>query len=188
MSAGAGWSKAPLGSNTIKNMVETFAQYKARIESYVEGQDPIAIQKQTPSTLAHLVQGVPQELFTRERAPGEWSVREILAHLAEAEIVSTWRYRQMIETSGVAIAAFDQNVWTRLGDYGSIDASESLNFFRLLRDNNLRLFSRLRPEEWQCFGIHAERGRMTVKDLALQIAGHDLNHIAQVRQIVGAPS
>lgn len=57
--------------------------------------------------------------------------------------------------------------------------------FRLLREANLRMFAQLTPEEWQRNGIHAERGSMTVRDLALQIAGHDLNHLEQIRKILG---
>ena len=112
-------------------------------------------------------------------------MREILAHLAETELVSTWRYRQMIEHSGAALASFDQNEWARLGDYGASDPKESLAVFRLLRKKNLQMFAQLTPDEWQRFGVHVERGKMTVKDLVGQMAGHDLNHIAQVKQLAG---
>jgi hypothetical protein len=94
-------------------MNETIAQYTARIASYIEGKDPLVIQRQSPDTLALLIEGVPQEALIRERAPGRWSAREILAHLAEVEMVSTWRYRQMIEDSGVTLTSFDQDEWVR---------------------------------------------------------------------------
>ena len=165
-------------------MSETIAQYAARIYTYIEGKDPLPVQRQTVAALQELIAGVPADVLSREPAPGKWSVREILAHLAEAEIVTTWRYRQMIEHSGVTVAAFDQNEWVRVGDYAGRVPFESLNLLRMLRENNLRMLARLTPEEWQRFGIHAERGKMTVHDLVRQIAGHDLNHIQQVRQIV----
>ncbi len=165
-------------------MNETLAQYAARIASYVEGKDSLSIQHQSYQTLARLVEGVPEEALVGQCSPGKWSVREILAHLAEAEIVSTWRYRQMIEQNGVALTAFDQDEWARLGDFGATDVRESLEIFRLLRQNNLRMFARLTHEEWQRFGRHSERGKMTLEDLVRQMAGHDLNHIQQVRQIL----
>jgi hypothetical protein len=56
--------------------------------------------------------------------------------------------------------------------------------FRLLRESNLRMFSRLTSEEWQRCGMHAERGRMTVADLARHMASHDVNHIDQVRRLL----
>ncbi len=166
-------------------MNETVAQYTARLKGYTEGKDPLGIQGETADTLARLTEGVAEEALTRQQAPGKWSAREILAHLAEAEIVIAWRYRQMVEQSGAGLAAYDQNEWARLGDYRAADPKESLELFRVLRKKNLQMLARLTPEEWQRFGVHSERGKMTVEDLVRQVAGHDLNHIEQLREIVG---
>jgi hypothetical protein len=165
-------------------MNETIAQYSARIASYIEGKDPLVIQRQSPETLTRLIEGVPEQVLIQERAPGKWSIREILAHLADAEMVSTWRYRQMIEQSGATLTSFDQDEWARLGAYSETEPKESLEIFRILRKRNLQMFAQLTPEEWQCFGMHSERGKMTVQDLMRQMAGHDLNHIAQVKEIL----
>jgi hypothetical protein len=54
--------------------------------------------------------------------------------------------------------------------------------FRLLREANLRMLVRLTADEWECYGIHAERGRLTVRDLARHMAGHDRNHLEQIRR------
>lgn len=159
-------------------------EYKARLAAYVEGKDPIEMQRDTPHALARLIEGVPVEKLKQPPAPGKWSICSILAHLAEDEIASSWRYRQMIENSGTVLTGFDQNEWSRLGDYDSWEPQEALAMFRLLREANLRVFAKLTPEEWQRFGMHTERGRMTVRDLASQMAGHDVNHIEQVRQIL----
>ena len=161
---------------------ETAEQYKARIGSYVGDKDPIALQRDAPHTLAGLVEGRPDEVLSRRPAPGKWSIRAILAHLAEDELVSSWRYRQMIEHSGATLLGFDQDEWARLGDYESWTAREALDMFRLLRQANLRMFGWLTPAEWQRYGMHAERGRITVEHLARHMAGHDVNHIIQVRR------
>jgi hypothetical protein len=161
---------------------ETAEQYKARIGSYVGENDSITWQRDAPHTLAGLVEGRPDEVLSRRPAPGKWSIRAILAHLAEDELVSSWRYRQMIEHNGATLPGFDQDEWARLGDYESWTAREALEMFRLLREANLRMLGRLTPEEWQRYGTHAERGRITVEDLACHMAGHDQNHIMQVRR------
>lgn len=163
----------------------TAAEYKARILSYVEGKDPIAVQRGTLDSLAQLLEGVPESKLRERPAADKWSVAELLAHLADAEIGASWRYRQMIEHNGCPLAPYDQDLWNELGNYASRPPADALQLFRLLREANLRMFEQLTPEQWQCHGIHAERGEMTVRDLALQIAGHDLNHLEQVRQIVG---
>ncbi len=163
---------------------ETPEQYQARLAAYTKHQDVIAMQREAPCTLARLIEGAPEEALARPPAPGKWSVVEILAHLAEDELVNSWRYRQMIERSGIALSGFDQDEWARLGDYSEWRPAQALEMFRLLRGANLRIFARLTAEEWQRFGIHAERGRITVEDLARHMAGHDMNHIEQVRRIL----
>jgi len=91
----------------------------------------------------------------------------------------------MIEHDGCPLPGYDQMLWHKLGVYPSRRPEESLMLFRLLREGNLRMFAQLTPEEWRSKGTHAERGPMTVRDLALQIAGHDLNHLEQIRKILG---
>lgn len=165
--------------------METVAQYAARIRSYVEGKDPLAVQRETPQQLSRLIEGAPEVKLKARPQPDKWSAAEILAHLSEAELVSTWRYRQIIERDGQPLSAYDQDLWYRLGDYPSRNPQDSLQQFRLLRQANLQMFARLTPAEWERHGIHAERGRMTVADLVQQIAGHDLNHLEQIKKVLG---
>jgi len=165
--------------------MESIADYKARILSYVEGKEPLEVQRKTPEILANLVASAPDEKLRQRPSPEKWSVAELLAHFADAEIVSTWRYRQMLEHDGSPLPGYDQELWHKLGNYPSRRPEESLTLFRLLREANLRMFAQLSPEEWQRHGVHAERGPMSVRDLAQQIAGHDLNHLEQIRKILG---
>jgi hypothetical protein len=116
-------------------------------------------------------------MLSRRPAPGKWSVRA-------DELVSSWRYRQMIENSGVLLPGFDQDEWARPGDYDSWTPREALEMFRLLREANPRILATFTAEEWQRRGMHAERGRISVEDLARHIAGHDVNHINQVRRLL----
>lgn len=167
---------------------ETPEQYKARILGLVEGKDAVAVQRETAAKLAKLVDEAPREQLSKRPAADKWSVSEVLAHLAEAEVSCFWRYRQMIEHNGSSIIPFDQDLWYKLGDYASRDPHDSLQLFRLMRDANLRMFDQLSPEQWQLGGIHKERGPMTIADLARQMAGHDINHVAQVERLVGKES
>ncbi len=164
------------------------AEYVARLRSLVEGKDPIAVLTETPASLARLIGSVTREKLTLPPAPGKWSLAAIVAHLAESEIALSWRYRQIAEKEGAALAGYDQNLWHRLGAYDSRDCQESLAQFRLLREANLRMFALFTPEEWQHSGIHAERGRMTMQDLVTQAAGHDIGHLQQAESVIAAVS
>jgi hypothetical protein len=158
--------------------------YQARLNAYVEGQDLLAMQREMPGLLADLLRDVPAQRLCRRPAPGKWSIVEIVSHLAEDELTSSWRYRQMIENPGVALAGFDQDLWAQLGDYPAWPVTDAFQMYRLLREANLRMLLQLRPEQWECFGIHAERGRITVRDLARHMAAHDRNHLDQVRALL----
>jgi uncharacterized damage-inducible protein DinB len=147
-------------------------------------EETIAQQREAIRTLTDLVAQPSDDALKYSPAPGKWSVRAIVAHMAEDELVSSWRYRQMIERDGAALPGFDQDVWARLGDYDSWTAQEALDMYRLLREANLRMLGRLNEDQWQRHGIHAERGSMTVSDLARHMVGHDANHINQIRRLL----
>jgi hypothetical protein len=168
---------------------ESQEQYKARILGFVAGRDPLTLLAAAPDTLAALVDGLPASVLDRRPAPSKWSIREIVAHLADDELVGAYRIRLILSAPGTAIQAFDQDVWAEAGRYATTDVTTSLALFRQLREENLRLLHALRDDEWERFGIHAERGRESVRDIAAYYAGHDLNHFAQIeRQRAAAPA
>ena len=166
-------------------MTETAEQYRDRLASYVDGKDFLELQRQAPIALAKLLGGAKPSDLTRKPAGGKWSVVEIVAHMAEDELTSSWRYRQMLERDGATLQGFDQDLWARLGEYANWTAQDALEMFRLLREANLRVLAKLSPSQWEHFGVHEERGRITVRDLARHMAAHDMNHIKQVENLLG---
>src|SRR5215471_7720237 len=102
-------------------MQETPQQYIQRILGYVEGKEPLRVQRETPRKLAALVRGLSKKQLTRKPAPDKWSITEILAHLADTEIVGAWRLRHVLGNSGAPIQAFDQNVWASTFGYARRD-------------------------------------------------------------------
>jgi hypothetical protein len=165
-------------------MSEAIEQYKARLMGYVAGKDPLALMRGTARLLAESIHAWPLESLRKPPEPGKWSVSEILAHLSETELVNAWRYRQMLEHSGSEIVPYDQDLWAKWGDYTSCDPKESLEQFRIIRDRNLKLLSRLKPEQWELYGMHKERGKETIRRLTEMAAGHDINHLEQVKAIL----
>ena len=164
-------------------MKETPQQYTQRILGHVEGKKPLAVQAATPRKLARLVRGLSRAQLRRKPAPGKWSIGEILAHLAETEIVAGWRYRRMLSESGGPIQAYDQDAWARNQRYERMDAKRSLATFTALRAFNVAMLKSLKPEMLERYGMHAERGKESVAHLTRMMAGHDLNHLAQVERI-----
>jgi hypothetical protein len=162
------------------------AEYLARIRDHALSGDPLEFQRHTPGLITELMASASPKKLTERPTENKWSIAEILAHLAEDEIATAWRYRQMVEHDGIDLAGFDQDLWARLGNYRSRSPHQSLQLFQLLRAANLAFLEQLSPGQWDCCGMHAERGRITVRDLAAHMAGHDANHVEQIRRILGA--
>jgi hypothetical protein len=164
-------------------MQETTQQYIQRILGHVEGRDAIQVQRATAAKLKKLIHGLtPKELKWKAEA-GKWSIAEIVAHLADAEIVASWRMRSVLGANGTAIQPFDQDAWASVFQYGKRDAKQSLEVFRVLRANNIAMLKALPRESWDNYGMHAERGKETIAHLARMFAGHDTNHVLQVEGI-----
>jgi DinB superfamily len=167
-------------------MKETPQQYTQRVVGYVEGKQPLAVQAATAKKLERLIKGIPTGKLRKRPAPDKWSVGEILAHLADTEIVSGFRMRLILGAPGTPIAAFDQDSWVTSGHYAKRDPRKSVEQFRVIRDANLALLNSLTPEQWKQHGMHSERGRETIEHIVRMFAGHDLNHLQQIERILAA--
>jgi uncharacterized damage-inducible protein DinB len=165
-------------------MQETPEQYTQRILGHIEGKDPLKVQRKTPEKLAGLISGLSRKQLTRRPVPGKWSIGEILAHLADTEIVVAWRLRHILGNNGAPIQAYDQNAWAETFDYAHRDAKESVEFFQVLRTRNLAMLKALPKKFLENYGLHQERGKESIAHIVRMYAGHDLNHLGQVESIV----
>jgi len=165
-------------------MNETPQQYTQRILGNVEGQEPLAVYGSTGERLERLIQNVPPATLRQRPAPGKWSVSEILAHLADAEIVGSFRMRLILGAPGTPIVAYDQDKWVTSGHYDKRDPRKSVEQFRVLRDANVELLESLDSEQWKHYGMHAERGQESIEHIVRMFAGHDINHLKQIESIL----
>ena len=165
-------------------MQETVEQYKQRIMGYLGDQNPLRVQSKTAGQIERLVKRVPTGKLRKRPAPGKWSVAEILAHLADSEIVVGYRMRSILGAPGTPIAAFDQDKWAEAENYAQRDPKMSLRVLFTLREANLALLKSLRAEQWRHFGIHSERGEESIERIAQMMAGHDINHLRQIEVIL----
>jgi len=177
----ARWEFQREGTQAMK---ETAQDYIKRITGHVEGQQPLKVQAATAKKLDRLIKGVPAGKLKKRPAPEKWSVAEILAHLADAEIAGGWRMRLILGAPGTPVAAFDQDSWVTSGHYEKRDPKKCVEQFRVLREANLALLKSLTPEQWKHHGIHSERGEETIEHIVKMFAGHDLNHLKQIEGIL----
>jgi len=164
-------------------MQETPQQYIQRILGFVEGKDPLRVQRETPKKLQTVVKALSKKQLTQRPEAGKWSVAEILAHLADAELVGGWRMRLIVGNNGASLQPFNQDVWAETFAYAQRDPATSLETFRVLRESNLAMLKALPEKLWENYGMHQERGKETIAHIVRMFAGHDLNHLAQVERI-----
>src|SRR5581483_6708675 len=88
-----------------------------------------------------------------------------------------------IGENGITIQPFDQDAWASVFEYRERDTKQSLETFRVLRENNLAMLKEIPKETWDNCGMHLERGNESIADLAGMCAGHDTNHVLQVEKI-----
>ena len=165
-------------------MSETAQQYTQRILANAQGQDPIKLQSTTTKKLTRLVKGISSAKLRKRPAPDKWSVAEILAHLADVEIVIGWRVRSILGAPETPVQAYDQNAWVIAGHYDKRDPRKSIELHRVVREANLALLKSLSPDQWKHYGQHAERGQESIEHIVRMVAGHDINHIHQVERIL----
>lgn len=165
-------------------MPETAEQYIGRILGYVQGQDAIKVQRATAGRLKKSIAGLTPAQLKWRPEPAKWSIAEIVAHLADAEVVAGWRMRSVIGENGITIQPFDQDQWASVFNYRKRDAKRSLEVFRVLRENNLAMLKEISPKTWDNYGMHLERGKESIAHLARMFAGHDTNHVLQIEAIV----
>ena len=166
-------------------MSETAQQYIERMLAFVGKRDPVEVLRSTAAAIAVLIAERRAEDLRWTTSPERWSATAIVAHLADAEVVASYRLRMILASPGVAIQAFDQDEWASAFRYAEQNASASLMLFRTLRDSWLNLLSGV-DETWlDRYGVHQERGKETVRHLLRLYAGHDLNHLQQIARILG---
>jgi hypothetical protein len=165
-------------------MQETAQEYTQRLLSYGDGKDPLRLQQAAPGKLAAVLKGKTGKQLTRRPAPDKWSVAEILAHLADAELAISWRLRQVLASNAIPIQAYDQDLWAETFNYARRDPRQSLASFRALREANIALLKSVPRKLWENYGVHAERGNESVNHIVKMVAGHDLNHLQQIQKIL----
>lgn len=158
--------------------------YLAKLERYRAGRDPVVLLRVGPARFARAVRGLKRAQLRRRPARDKWSILEILGHLHDTEVVYGYRWRMMCAEPGAVLQGYDQARWTRDLRHRSGDARRLLEQIRVLRQGSLDLLARVPRRLWKKrYGIHTERGRETLERSVRQIAGHDGNHLAQIRGI-----
>jgi hypothetical protein len=143
---------------------------------------PLEALAETPGKVQKLVDGWTAQQFERSYAPGKWSARRILVHLAQTELALPTRARFALTQAGYAAQAFSQDDWLPLDDH--MGARTALDAYLTMRRMNMAMWRALTPDQVNRPFTHPEYGALTVGWIMAQMAGHDIHHLKQIEKIV----
>jgi hypothetical protein len=150
-------------------------------EKFLDGRPLETILASTEQAISKHLQTIGPKRTAKSPAPGKWSPAEIVAHLADCEIAFGFRLRQTLAEDHHVLQPFDQEKWA--ATYSGIPAAHALATFTALRNWNLVLIAKTLPAFAGKVVTHPERGTMTFKTIVETMAGHDLNHLGQLKRI-----
>ncbi|SRR5258708_29595802 len=113
---------------------------------------------------------------------GKWSVRQIVCHLADFEMIAAMRFRQMLAEENPTLPSADQDEWAAKLDYGRRKVSQALETFRRVRTDNYELMKDLPEEAFERTGIHSKRGVIALRDMLRIMAEHPEKHVGQIQR------
>jgi hypothetical protein len=136
-----------------------------------------------PELVASALTGAAGAEVDFRPAPEEWSLRQIVAHLADSECVGAYRFRKVMAEPNPTVEWFDEKAWAESLDYGKRKYSHSLETFRRIRGENYELLKDAPEETWARSGVHSKIGPLTLLDLLRIYAEHAEGHTRQIRRV-----
>ena len=155
-------------------------------EADLGGRDALDAMSVTPGRIRAIVSKMPAAALERSYAPGKWTTRQLLIHLAQTELGLTSRARMALSEEGYVAQPFEQDRW--MANERDVDADTALAAYLALRQMNLQFFGGLSSAERAVTFRHPEYGELTIDWVMRQMAGHDLHHLRQFEAIAGAAS
>jgi DinB superfamily len=135
-----------------------------------------------PDRLRAAVDGLSAEALERPEREGKWSIAQVIAHLAQFEMIVALRIRTILAEETPSLLSFAQEAWNEKV-YRRESVSELLEQLDFLRRMNLALLERLSDAEWNRAGIHPQYGHNTIRQLIERFEKHQEKHLRQVERI-----
>jgi uncharacterized damage-inducible protein DinB len=173
-------------TNSASRSRDEAKAYTSAILELLGPRDPMTVLPHTPDAVRAALDGLSDAELSQREAPNKWSIRHVVRHLADGDLVWGYRLRLVLAQDRPTLTGYDQDMWAdRLG-YAHADAGQAIDDFSVLRRSNLRLIEASSAADLERVGLHSERGEESVAHMIKLYAGHDLLHLAQISRIRGA--
>jgi DinB superfamily len=139
-----------------------------------------------PEELAQVVNGLSQQQLMTVSIPNEWTVQQIVHHLADSHMNALVRLKLILTRDNPPLQGYPQDIWAELADVNAVPIEASLSILRGLHARWTALFESLPDEAWSRKGLHSENGDTSVEDVLTTYAWHGRNHIDQIQRVLAA--
>ena len=171
-------------TNPAASAPEQATEYVAAVLNLLGDRNGLDVLEHTAQALARTIQVLSDEQVKQPEADGKWSVRDVLQHLADSELVWGFRLRMALAQDRPRLEGYDQDLWAARLHYEQADPRQALEQFGVVRRSNLTLLKGASDDDLLKVAVHAERGEQTIAQMVRLCAGHDLVHLNQIERIL----
>ena len=154
-----------------------YAEYYANYISKVPGSDVLGVLESQRLQMLQLFAGRSERDGSFRYAPGKWSVKEVLGHIADTERIFTYRALRIGRGDQTPLPGFEQDDYVKTGAFAERTLAELAEEFGAVRGASIVLFRSFKEEAWPRRGVANEK-EVTVRALAFITAGHQIHHRA----------
>lgn len=151
---------------------------------YVGDRDPVMVLRESFDAYRDLGSRITPALWDEPLAPGKWTVRQVLVHVVQWEMILGLRLRFAVASPDYIIQPFEQD--DLMSEADVVDGPTALAALEAVRRMTLTFAESLTPAQRRQRTVHAERGPIDVEDILLTLAGHGVHHLRQLQAKVGA--
>jgi len=159
-------------------------EYNSYYQPYVDespGEDVLAALVAQRDSTAALLAKVPENKAGYRYAPGKWTLREVIGHLADSERVFSYRALRVARADATPLPSFDEDAWMAPANFERRALAEVAAEFRAVRESTLALFRGFDAEAWPRVGT-ASNHPISARALAWIISGHEAHHVRVLRE------
>jgi len=143
----------------------------------------IASIRQLPAEVEAAVRGLSDGQLDTSEGEGEWTIRQVVHHLADAHMNGFIRTKLILTEARPTLKPYDQDAWAKLPDTTEAPVEDSLSILRGLHERWSDLLESVQDRDWQRSAFHPEVGEVTLEDILATFAGHGDNHVEQILRI-----
>ncbi|MBT2654914.1 DinB family protein [Bacillus sp. ISL-18] len=156
--------------------VSEFPEYYLPYVHLVPDGDLLETLKENLEKTISLAEGLSEEAGQSRYAPGKWSIKEVLGHMADTERIMSYRLLRVGRGDHTPLAGFNENDYIAAANFDTLSVKQIIEDFTAVRKATITLVNNMAEEAWERTGV-ANNSDISTRALAYIIAGHALHHL-----------